>query len=383
MRRVELAAEHADPHQAGSGSRAGWKLKLWAPSRISSPGLAPAARSADSTPSRSSSAASSATPAWSSSSSDDASRSMPRPATRSVPASRRILYSRRAGGAAAVDEEVGQLRLLGRHDRVVQRTAPGRARTAARSGGRCPRRWPTRAPARRRSPRSATRARDCSIRSILDSTKICGRSARPPPCSASSRLMVSRRWITSAGSSHGLDQVDQQAGALEVGEELVAEADALAGALEQPGDIGHGQLAVGAVDGAQHRVDGGERVVGHLRLGVRDAAQQRRLAGVGEAQQRGVGHQLQAQLQPALLAQLANLGGGGSAAVGGRVAAVAAAARRRRQPPGRGRRDGRGRPAACPRRAATPGCRPAPRASSAGRGGRACRSPGRGCRGEP
>ena len=39
------------------------------------------------------------------------------------------------------------------------------------------------------------------------------------------------------------DDVHQRAGALQVGEELVAQPDALGGALEQPGDVGHRQLA--------------------------------------------------------------------------------------------------------------------------------------------
>ena len=52
------------------------------------------------------------------------------------------------------------------------------------------------------------------------------------------------------------DQVDQQARSLEVGEELVAEADGLAGALEQAGDVGDGQLAaVGGLDGAERRLE--------------------------------------------------------------------------------------------------------------------------------
>ena len=69
----------------------------------------------------------------------------------------------------------------------------------------------------------------------------------------------------------GRDHVEQQPGALEVREELVAEADALRRALQQPGHVDHRQLpAVHRIDGAEHRVDGGERVVGDLRRRVRD-----------------------------------------------------------------------------------------------------------------
>ena len=50
----------------------------------------------------------------------------------------------------------------------------------------------------------------------------------------------------------------------------------------------------GRVDRAEHRREGRERVVGDLRLRVRDPGQQRRLARVREADRRRVGEQLQA-----------------------------------------------------------------------------------------
>ena len=56
------------------------------------------------------------------------------------------------------------------------------------------------------------------------------------------------------------------------------------------------------------RLEGGERVVGDLRLGRADDADQRALADVGEADERDVGHQLELELQPPLLAVLALLG---------------------------------------------------------------------------
>ena len=55
--------------------------------------------------------------------------------------------------------------------------------------------------------------------------------------------MVSRLRSIVGRIRAGLDQVDQQARALEVGEKLVAEPDTRAGALEQAGDVGDGQLA--------------------------------------------------------------------------------------------------------------------------------------------
>jgi len=75
--------------------------------------------------------------------------------------------------------------------------------------------------------------------------------------------------------------VDEKLRALEVGQELVSEPMTLAGTLDQSGHVGDRELApVRAVDRADHRRECGERVVRHLGLGVRDAAQERGLAGV-------------------------------------------------------------------------------------------------------
>ena len=107
----------------------------------------------------------------------------------------------------------------------------------------------------------------------------------------------------------GVDHVQQQPRALEVGEELVPEPDALARALDQPRHVGDRQLpAVGAVDRAEHRRQRRERVVRDLRLRVRDPAQERGLAGVRQPRAGGVGHQLQVQLELARLARQARLG---------------------------------------------------------------------------
>ncbi len=96
----------------------------------------------------------------------------------------------------------------------------------------------------------------------------------------------------------GVDHVQEQAGALEVGEELVTEADTLARALDQAGHVCDGQLAaVRAVDDPENRRERRERIVGHLGLRVRDAPQERRLAGIRQAGAGCVGHQLQTQVE--------------------------------------------------------------------------------------
>ena len=122
----------------------------------------------------------------------------------------------------------------------------------------------------------------------------CGRSSRPAPYCSSSRLIVSN---ASLDVLRDVDHVDEQPRALEVREELVAEADALARAFDQPRHVGDGDLpAVRRLDRPEHRRERRERVVRDLRLRVRDASQQRRLARVREADERRVGEQLQAQL---------------------------------------------------------------------------------------
>ena len=135
-----------------------------------------------------------------------------------------------------------------------------------------------------------------------------------------------------------VDHVHEQARSLEMREELVAEPGTLARALDQPGDVGDHELALVRLDRAEHRLDRRERVVGDLRLRVRDPAQERRLAGVRQAGQRGVGEELQVQLVLALLAGKAGLresgrlpGRGGEAA----VAAPAGAAAREHRPSAR------------------------------------------------
>ena len=134
----------------------------------------------------------------------------------------------------------------------------------------------------------------------------------------------------------GVDHVQEQPRALEVGEELVPEADALARALDQARHVGDGQLpAVGAVDRAEHRRQRREGVVRDLRLRVRDPAQERRLARVRQPRAGGVRHQLQVQLELARLSRQARLGvprrlpGRGGEV---RVAATAAAAPRHDHP---------------------------------------------------
>ncbi len=113
------------------------------------------------------------------------------------------------------------------------------------------------------------------------------------------RVAVERRDV---------DEVDEHRAALDVGEELVAEAGALGSALDQPGDVGDHRLAVLALDRPQRRRERREGVVGNLWRRPGKAAEQRGLAGVGQPDQADVGEQFQLQLDPVGLAGGAVLG---------------------------------------------------------------------------
>ena len=105
-----------------------------------------------------------------------------------------------------------------------------------------------------------------------------------------------------------VDQMQQHAAALDVAEEAVAEAGAFVRAFDQAGDVGQHELAAVALDHAELRVERGERIVGDLRLRRADRGEEGGLAGVRQADEAGVGDQLQPQPDPALLARLAGIG---------------------------------------------------------------------------
>ena len=65
--------------------------------------------------------------------------------------------------------------------------------------------------------------------------------------------------------------MDEQPAALHVAQELVPQAHALPGALDEAGDVRHDKgLALGHGDHPQHRGEGGEVVVGDVGLGLAD-----------------------------------------------------------------------------------------------------------------
>ena len=121
--------------------------------------------------------------------------------------------------------------------------------------------------------------------------------------------------------------MDEESRALEVGEKLVTEARAVGRAFDEPRDVGDGELSLlRPVHDSENGLERRERIVRHLRLRVRDAAQERRLARVREAGERGVHHELEPELQLELVPGQARLGEARRLPGGGREARVAASA---------------------------------------------------------
>ena len=76
-----------------------------------------------------------------------------------------------------------------------------------------------------------------------------------------------------------------------------------------PGNVGHDEGASVAVGhDAERGFEGGEGVVGNLGAGIGERADQRRLTGVGEADQTDIGEELQFQDHHHFLHGLAGLG---------------------------------------------------------------------------
>ena len=111
-----------------------------------------------------------------------------------------------------------------------------------------------------------------------------------------------------------IDDMHDQGRALDVTQELMAQALALARALNEAGNVGND---IGVLAGAHHAEVGherGKRVVGDLGAGGTHARDERGLAHRREAHECGIGHELHLELNPVLLGRLAQLSEGGRAA---------------------------------------------------------------------
>src|ERR1017187_505556 len=109
-----------------------------------------------------------------------------------------------------------------------------------------------------------------------------------------------------AGCIGHVDEMDEQASALNMAQKLDAEARPQVRALDEPRHVGNNEgLEVGLLahsDNAQIGLESGERIVGNLGLGGRDPRNKCGFAGVGIADQAHIGEQLQFQPVVALFA---------------------------------------------------------------------------------
>ncbi len=125
--------------------------------------------------------------------------------------------------------------------------------------------------------------------------------------------------------------MDDDAGALDVFEELDAEAGAEVRAFDEAGQVGDGEgLVVGRVadlDDAEVGFEGGEGVVGDLGLGGGEARDEGGLADVGVADEAGVGEEAEFEAVVAGFAGAAEfVFARGLVGAGGEVLVAAAAA---------------------------------------------------------
>ena len=138
-------------------------------------------------------------------------------------------------------------------------------------------------------------------------------------------LVVLQR-VAPLEAARQVDHVHDERGALDVAQELMSQPAALVRALDQAGDVGDDEAVVVGARHAQVGHERRERVVGDLGTSGGELGDQRGFARRRHADERGVGHQLHLQLDPALLGRLAQLGERGRTARRGDEVDVAAAA---------------------------------------------------------
>src|SRR4029077_1996208 len=104
------------------------------------------------------------------------------------------------------------------------------------------------------------------------------------------------RLVGGAGIFGGaIDEVQQHTTALDMSEEAVAEADAFVGAFDQTRNIGEHKFATVDVDHPELRMQRRKWIIGNLGLGRAHGGKEGRLAGVRQADDAGVGNELEPQ----------------------------------------------------------------------------------------
>ena len=138
-------------------------------------------------------------------------------------------------------------------------------------------------------------------------TTICGRSSRPAPYAASSASIVRQRSSASS-SAESITCTSSRARSRCARNSWPSPTPSLAPSISPGTSATTSCRPSERLHGPEHRREGRERVLGDLRPRVRDPRQERRLAGVREADERGVGEELQAELDLPLVAGPADLG---------------------------------------------------------------------------
>ena len=139
-------------------------------------------------------------------------------------------------------------------------------------------------------------------------TTTAGRSRSSALNAPSSPRTVSSAAGQAAESVASVEDVHQQGRALDVCQEAVPESGAVAGPLDESGDVGDDGRAFAHGEDAEIGLDGGERVGGDLGVCAGERREQRRLAGVRQPDQSDVGEELQGEREPELFAVEADLG---------------------------------------------------------------------------
>ena len=106
----------------------------------------------------------------------------------------------------------------------------------------------------------------------------------------------------------GIDKMEQHAAALDVAQKPVAKTMAVMCSLDQARNVGDNEFPAVASGGAKLRMQGGERIISDLSLRRADRRKKSRFAGVGQADDPGVGNEFQTQPYDALFALLAGIG---------------------------------------------------------------------------
>jgi hypothetical protein len=132
--------------------------------------------------------------------------------------------------------------------------------------------------------------------------------------------------VADFGAGH-VDDEEEEVAAQDVAEEFEAEADVFMGSFDEAGDVGDGDALVAFVfDDADHGMQGGETIGGDFGFGGAEFAQQGAFAGVGEADEAGVGDLPEFEVKHAFLTFDAGSEFGGGAVGGGFEVDVAFAA---------------------------------------------------------